>query len=439
MTMGAFFVYILKSSVCLALFYLTYRWLLSKETFHRFNRMALLGLLTFSFLIPFIEVTVQEVPEVSQPFLALEESMQTVGASHLNVLGETSARFPWNALVLQIYVVGILFFIVRHLWSSVRLVRLLHACRKEKMNDGVTLYVHRAQVTPFSWMKVIAISEEDLAKHGEAILVHERAHIRNGHSWDLLLAQACTFVQWFNPAVWLLKKELQSVHEYEADECVLLSGMDASFYQLSIIERVVDTRLFTIVNSFNHGLLTKRITMMNKDKSHPWARLKLLSVLPLVALALTAFARPGIIFISNAGFQTLPAIVKEEKALLPKSEETEQEGIGEEIYRICEEAPVYPGGWNECIKFIQQHLQYPTDALAEGVEGRVSVGIVIRKDGSVDDIKIFESVHPSLDREAARVIKLLRFRPGKQKGEPVNVYFILPVWFRLEYAVKNII
>ena len=113
--------------------------------------------------------------------------------------------------------------------------------------------------------------------------------------------------------------------------------------------------------------------------------------------------------------------------------------MGEEIHLICEEMPEFPGGWNECIRFIQQHLQYPSDALAEGIEGRVTVRMVIRKDGSVDDIKILKSVHPSLDREAARVIKLLKCQPGRQKGKPVNTYFNLPVWFRLKNSFKSVI
>ena len=404
MTMGIFFVYILKSSVCLTLFYLAYRWLLSKETFHRFNRMALLSLLVLSHLIPFIEVTVQEIPEVSQPFLVLEESMQTIETNRLDVWNETPTRFSCNTLVLQVYAAGFLFFIVRHLWSLVRMVCLLRTGRKEKTTDGITLYIHQAQVAPFSWMKNIAITEEDLNKHGTTILLHEQAHIRKGHSWDLLLAQVCTFAQWFNPAAWLLKADLQVVHEYEADEWVIENAMDASTYQLSIIERVVGTRLFTIANSFNRGLLTKRIAMMNKDKSHPWARLKFLSVLPLVVLALTAFARPGIISIPDASFQTLPAIAKEENPQPTKSEEAKPERTGEEIHIICEEMPEFPGGWNECIRFIQQHLQYPSDALAEGIEGRVTVGMVIQKDGSISNVRVLKGIHPSLDQEAVRVI-----------------------------------
>ena len=226
--MGIFFVYILKSSVCLAMFYLFYRLLLSKETFHRFNRMALLGVLALSFLVPLIEVSSHEVLEMNQPFLSLEEMLLMTDMEQGGVLEERSASFPWRALMLLIYVVGILFFVMRHLWSLGRMLRLLRVSRTESLGEGITLYIHdEKEVGPFSWMKYIVVSASDLGENRNAVLMHERAHIKNLHSWDLLLAEVCVFFQWFNPAAWLLKQELQAIHEYEADEWVIENGIDA--------------------------------------------------------------------------------------------------------------------------------------------------------------------------------------------------------------------
>ena len=425
--MGTFFIYILKSSVFLALFYLCYRILLSKETFHRFNRMVLLSTIVFSFLLPFIEVTWPRASEISQPFLLLEEALETVETKRLDVLTETPKRFTWNALMFLIYASGILFFLLRYVWSIMRMLRLLRNGRKEKMEDGITLYVHQAKVVPFSWMKLIAISEEDWAKHGEAILAHERAHIRYGHSWDLLLAQTCIFLQWFNPAAWFLKKELQIVHEYEADEHVVCNGMDASAYQLSIIEKAVGMKLFTIANSFTYSLLTKRVTMMNQKKSNRYARLKCLFFLPLAAMTVVAFARP----------EAIP--IPEEKKPMLKGKSMKQEKMEEKVFMIVEEMPQFPGGWDECIKIIQQNIQYPSDAVAENKEGLVLVTMIIQKDGSVANARIYKGVHPSLDREALRVVEHLpRCIAGKDKGENVNVYFTLPVRFKLKETSNNI-
>ena len=332
--MGTFLVYILKSSVCLALFYLFYRLLLSKETFHRFNRLALLGVLVLSCAVPLIEVTVQEPSEMAQPFLALEEMvvMEPVVA-----LDERPMYFPWKELMLLVYVGGILFFLARHMWSLGRMVRLLRTSRREKLEGGIVLFVHKEKVAPFSWMKMIAVSEEDLKENGKAILTHERAHIHNRHSWDLLLAEVCIFVQWFNPAAWLLKQELQTIHEYEADEWVIENGIDAKTYQLLIIKKAVGARLYSIANSFNHSSLKKRITMMIKKKSNPWARMKYLYVLPLAAVAVAAFARPEVSNkldeISNTKINDLVSVtetfVQENKDTLHKVQYFEVKAVSE--------------------------------------------------------------------------------------------------------------
>ena len=316
--MGIFFVYILKSSVCLAMFYLFYRLLLSKETFHRFNRVALLGVLVLSFLVPLVEVTSHEYSEMSQPFLSLEEMLLMADIESGGVLEETSVSFPWRALMLLLYVLGILFFVVRHLWSLDRMLRLLRASDKESLDGGITLYIHEnKEVAPFSWMKNIAVSKFDLEESRDAVLTHERAHVHNLHSWDLLLAEVGVFFQWFNPAAWLLKQELQAIHEYEADEWVIKNGIDAKRYQLLLIKKAVGARLYSIANSFNHSSLKKRITMMIKKKSNPWARLKYAYVLPLATVAVAAFARPEISNeldeISSAKVNDLTSIVKAEE------------------------------------------------------------------------------------------------------------------------------
>ena len=576
--MSIFMIHILKSSVCLALFCLCYRMLLSKETFHRLNRLTLLGIMILSFLLPFIEVTMQKMPEMTQPFLLLEEAMETVEVKRLDVLTETPKHFPWSALVFLIYASGILFFLLRHVWSMGRMLCLLRTCRKEKREDGITLYVHRAKIAPFSWMNRIAISEEDLEKNGKAILAHERAHIRNRHSWDLLLAQACVFLQWFNPAAWLWMYDLKTIHEYEADEWVIRHDMDARSYQLSMIERVVGTRRFTMANSFNQSLLNKRITMMNKGRSQRWARLKFLFVLPVVALSVVAFAHPpvdvfsysflnseglpttvemkrtgaftssmkdsilvvvdekmqgygqsvlesipgeqiqsvltlhsestveeygdkakhGAIKITTKGKETLLSSVMDEfkekgrfnvtklvsgastgnplividgevkgnaSEILKKIEfntvksmvvlqnhtQTRQlygdmakDGVivistinslvkDKAIFSIAEEMPEFPGGMEECMKFISKNTRYPAEAHRNGIHGKVVVHFLVTDEGEIKTPTIIESVDPLLDAEALRVIKSMpKWKPGRQRGKAVNVVVNLPVTFNIQ-------
>ncbi len=294
--MGVFFIYILKSSVCLVLFYLFFRLLLSKETFHRFNRMALLGVLFFSLLIPCIEVTTRHQVEVQQAMLSIEQLllMAELEATPVEAGAVQETVASWIQIVLLVYLAGILFLACRSIYSLISLFRLIHSGKREKLEKGGTLVIHHQEIAPFSWMKYIVISQKDLEENGREILIHEMAHIHHRHSIDLLLADICIFFQWFNPGAWLLKQELQNIHEYEADETVINEGVNAKEYQLLLIKKTVGTRLYSMANSFNHSKLKKRITMMLKEKSNPWARLKYLYVLPLAAIAVTAFARPEI-------------------------------------------------------------------------------------------------------------------------------------------------
>ncbi len=295
--MGIFLIYILKSAVCLSLFYLFYRLLLSKETFHRFNRIALLGILFLSLLIPFIEVTTAHQTELSQTVLTVEQLLmmaEAMNPAEVTIAQPEELSISWVQVLLLFYLLGIIFFAFRNLYSLSRLLLLIKSGKRERLEGGIRLIVLEREVAPFSWMRYIVISRKDLEEDGREILIHEMAHIQNRHSIDLLVADICIFFQWFNPGIWLLKQELQNIHEYEADETVINEGIDAKDYQLLLIKKAVGTRLYSMANSFNHSKLKKRITMMLKEKSNPWARLKYLYVLPLAAIAVTAFARPEI-------------------------------------------------------------------------------------------------------------------------------------------------
>ena len=291
--MGAFFVYIVKSAVCLAVFYLFYRLLLSRETFHRFNRIALLGILILSCAIPFVEVTMKEPMEVSQQLLTWEELLLMADLNRTATIEAAPvSAITWREVLLMVYLLGIVFFFLRNVWSLTRMLRLIKGSTLVRQENGITLITHQKKIAPFSWMKFVVISEKDLKENGEEILTHEYAHIRKRHSIDLLIADICIFFQWFNPASWLLKQELQNIHEFEADESVIAQGIDAKKYQLLLIKKAVGTRLYSMANSFNHSSLKKRITMMLKKKSNNWARLKLALLVPVGFAALSAFARP---------------------------------------------------------------------------------------------------------------------------------------------------
>lgn len=292
--MGTFLVFILKSTLCLTAFYLFYRLLLSRDTFHRFNRMALLGVAALSIVLPFIRLEVST-PAVNQhPVQNLEYLLQMAQAQAQTELEPSNLSLFVTSLFV-LYMCGCLFFLIRWLYSAWLIFRLIKSGQRIEQEGGIHLIIASQPVSPFSWMKYIVISRIDFEESGREIRTHEEAHINAGHSFDMLLMGICTILHWFNPAVWLLKQELQNVHEYEADESVIAHGVDAKGYQLLLIKKAVGTERFTsMVNSFNHNKLKKRIAMMLKQKSSPYARLKYLYVLPLTALTVAVFARPEI-------------------------------------------------------------------------------------------------------------------------------------------------
>lgn len=300
--MGALFVFMLKSSVCVALFYLFYRLLLSRDTFHHSNRFVLLGLLLFSFLIPCLEITVEQPIEIQQKVMKWEtvfapEQIVSPSTDRVSTVSTevSAASWNWQAIVLVIYLSGILFFLIRNIYSLVRMAILLCKSKFQKLDERVTLVIHKCKIAPFSCMKYMVISASDLQEGGEEIILHEREHIRSYHSLDLLVAELTILFQWFNPAAWLFRQELQNVHEYEADQAVIHKGIDAKQYQLLLIKKAIGTVCFnSLVNSFNHSTLKKRIFMMLKRKSNPWNRLKYLGILPLAAMIVTVFARPTV-------------------------------------------------------------------------------------------------------------------------------------------------
>ena len=446
--MGVFFIYILKSSVCLVLFYLFFRLLLSKETFHRFNRMALLGVLFFSLLIPCIEVTTRHQVEVQQAVLSIEQLllMAELEATPANVGAvQETPTISWVQIVLLVYLAGILFLVCRNIYSLICLFRLVHSGKHEKLEKGVTLVVHNQEIAPFSWMKYIVISRKDLEENGREILIHEMAHIHHRHSVDLLVADICIFFQWFNPGAWLLKQELQNIHEYEADETVINEGVNAKEYQLLLIKKAVGTRLYSMANSFNHSKLKKRITMMLKEKSNPWARLKYLYVLPLTAIAVTAFARPEISekmeeisavkvndlaeIVQEKVLQDTVKVSKDEKkdALVVTGVKSKEE---EEIviFEVVEQMPEYPGGMSALQKYLSEKIA--GSPMKGKAGGRVMVGFTVAETGKIKDVRVLQSDEASLNQEAERIVsEMPDWIPGKQRGRPVPVKYTVPIRF----------
>lgn len=297
--------YALKSAFVLCLLYVPYTLLLHRDSFFRLNRFVLLGVLLLSLVLPLCNVSWLSMDR--QPVVhAAQMQMVEIGIP-VNVLpqndvvdemAEASApsSFTLFGLLTLIYIIGMAVVLVLRLWQmgSLRL-QLWRGSLWRHSEDGITVYCHADRVAPFSWMNSIVISEEDYAESGREIILHETGHIRFRHSWDVLLLTLVQMVQWWNPLVYMAGISLRDVHEYEADDYVLRQGVSAFAYQMLLLKKAVGYGSYTFANNFNHSLTKKRITMMRKSKSNPWMRSKALYVIPVAALALSAFATPEIV------------------------------------------------------------------------------------------------------------------------------------------------
>ncbi len=406
--------YQIKVGLCLIAFYLLWKLLLSRETFHRFNRVALLLVIALAMVLPWIQFTIASPAPVANPIVMLEELIITPASA---AQPEQVNSF-WNIMNIAnvLYFIGVALVAAWLLHSQWSLHRLLRKGRKELQPGGVTLHIVPGDQAPFSYFKHIVINEQDYQDNQREILVHEQAHFRLGHSWDVLFIELMTMFQWWNPAAWLIGRELRQVHEYEADEAVVNQGVDVKQYQLLLIKKSVGDQLFSMANNFNYQSLKKRIRMMTINKSSRLRQLRALAVVPVTALALLAFANP-----TTETADELVVVAYNEPE------------VSQDVYESVEQMPEFPGGQAEMMKYLAQNIQYPANAAKNNVEGRVAVQFVIEKDGRIGEVKIARSVDPELDAEALRVVKSMpNFIPGRQDGKPVAVWYTIPISFKLQ-------
>ena len=285
--MTDFLIYQGKAAIALAVFYMFYRLLLSKETFHRFNRIVLLGTAALSFVLPLCVITLRKVvvlPAMPSTADAIVETTGTVA------MAPEVSQPIWPIILCCIFASGALFVLTKVIVSIIGIRRNISSGSKQILESGETLIITETDTAPFSWMKYIVISREDYESGYSQILTHEKAHIALRHSWDILFVDMITALQWFNPAIWMLKADLRALHEFEADDAVLRCGANIKEYQYLLIRKAVSKSGYSVANSFNHSTLKARITMMLNKKSSRMSAWKALYVIPLVGISLAATA-----------------------------------------------------------------------------------------------------------------------------------------------------
>ena len=282
--------YVIKAAITLALLYSCFFIFLSKETFHRFNRCMLVGIMLISLVMPMFHFTTSHPTALNEEVYVVQNYIEHDYTPI--VVAPQVPRITWIQVLTGIYLTGVAIMLILTLVQAISLSRFLRCGVRHTDSQGNTVILHNGEVPPFSIFRFIVMSVKDYETSRQYILTHEQEHIRLAHTYDLLLLQGMKTLMWFNPFIWFLSRDLKAVHEYEADQAVINQGIDAKSYQQLLVMKVVGNRLQPFTNNLNHGSLKKRIVMMYQKPSNRWLMLKALCAIPVAALTINTFATP---------------------------------------------------------------------------------------------------------------------------------------------------
>lgn len=358
--------YIIKSALALALLYTCTMPLLEKETFHRLNRIIILGCLILSFIVPFIHFTSGTNPTVNM-------LRQAVQLPEIMIDGNGSEQSTWNLadIMICIYIIGVVAIFTMTVVQTASLILRLRKCEQIADNRGNTIVLTDYTISPFCFFHYIVMSRDDYANNRGFILTHEQEHIRLRHYIDLIILQVATIIQWFNPFVWLIGKNLKAIHEFEVDEAVLNKGIDATQYQQFLVIKAVGNRLQPFANNLNKESLKRRIIMMNQKKSNRWMMLKALFVIPVATLAVSVFANTSDMSSMAKAANTTANSISTNNMQTKQSDIKSSDKV--------EVMPEFKGGNKAMMEFLMMNMKYPESAIKAKQQGKAVVGFVVKK------------------------------------------------------------
>lgn len=429
--MGSFVVYTFSAGVFLLAGYITYKWLLANDNQPGFNRVIILAIYILSLGLPLCHIGFGR---------AEDHAVVSVGVVGVQAIAgaDTGHAGLIVRIILWIYLTGMIVAAGTTLVTFIRLWRLVSSGVHTDIGGCTVVGIDRHDIAPFSWGRFIVVSRAEEKETIDLIVGHERAHIRLGHFYDLILAQVVCIIQWYNPASWLMLSELKAVHEYQADRAVIDSGANIHQYQILLIKKTVGVRFQSFANSLNHSNLKKRITMMCKTRTKPARRLRALAAVPALALAMSLLNVPSIsgamtemsstrLTDKVSGFSTNSQASGRNTA---RGDVKDENGEGE----LPEVMAEFPGGLPALMTALSENIKYPAEAYEAKIQGRVVVGFNIGTDGRMSDFKVIKGVDPQLDAEAVRAVRALNatWTPALKDGKPVSCSFALPVEFKLK-------
>ena len=425
--MNPLFLYMLKVAIALPAFYLVYNLFLSRDTMYSRNRFFILLSLLLSLVLPLI--TIQTKQPLDIQFFGKDLTGVVInGTREASDAGQ--GFFASVGIIRMLFIIYLSGIILLGLKLLTEMVHLLLIVSRKKINGNRVIRLAGNKVSGFTAFGHIFIDEVLSAGDEEEIIRHEQKHLDRKHFFDIIFIELIKIFQWFNPFVYMFDRSLRAVHEYQADEECLNSGIPVVSYQGLMLNQVFRTRVFSAASRFSNPTLIKnRMIMMTKKRSKALANLKMLLVLPFVVLLLIIFSTCAKKSFDNfTGSETLPP--PENPAAVEKSQTASvKEG---DAFVVVEEMPVFPGGDIALLKYIAENTQYPAEAKENNIQGRVIIRFKIMDDGVVKDASVIKGVDPLLDSEALRVVSdLPSFQPGKQGGVAVPVWYMVPITFAL--------
>ena len=424
--------FVFESGVSLIIFTLVYLLFLRKETFFMLNRIYLMAAVIFSVLLPFIHFQANSampsvmLGEVTVTAMRYQNLLQTVTVYGTRLSGTFEQTIRSIGLIRFIYLSGTAIFLLLFLYRLLQITLLILNNESERKN-GIRIVKIDRNTTPFSFFSFVFISRNYFDSPGmKEMVAHETEHVRQGHSFDVLILELLTISQWFNPFIWLLKRSIRENHEFLADHGVLKPGVSSAAYRLLLLDSSLDLQP-VIANNFNYSLIKIRIKMITQIKSSKTAALKLSLGLMVTAALLMSFAYDK----EEYTIQDNKAVNQPTETVASNQQETKQ--TKDQVYVIVEQMPKFPGGDKALMTYIWKNIKYPDDAIKAGIKGKVLVTFVIDKDGNVINPKIVRSLSPTTDKEALRVVSSLpKWIPGKQSGKNVDVKYSVPISFALK-------
>lgn len=401
-------IYMVKVSIYVVVFYLIYTLLLRKDTSHGRNRAFIILSLVASIILPsFSAGTFKPLDFQFFGKLLSEVLVTTDPVTSLSNPMHGPAGFTYS-----VYVTGVILFLFKLIVDFSSLLFLI--IRQKKSGTRIIRY-QNFNTAGFTAMGFIFINTRLSPDEAGNVIRHERNHLRQNHYIDIIFIEFMTAFQWFNPFIHLLNRELRAIHEFQADQGCLSSGIPVSNYQSLLLSQIFKSGSLKLTNSFsNPSLLRKRMLMMTRERTSGMANFKLLSVIPVAGFVLLSLSP-----------NPLPAP--------PPPPVPDQRNLAEIPQVVVEEMPSFPGGDRALLNYITENIRYPQDAARKNIQGRVIVRFCITSIGGISQVSVLKNVDPALDAEAVRVVQTLpAFEPGRQDGKAVPVWYMVPITFTLK-------